>query len=161
MPTGSDTFFCIDAAFNFKIYYIVYMLKNSISLLMSVLLFSSPLNYSFNLHYCGDRLVIIDSIFENHKGCGMESESILTPPCLQQFHSDCCTDVFLGTIKYPDHLKKTVQSVEHYHSGLAVSHFLEVLQNFNIDSIYLTHLARPPTSAKKIYLTCQQWIFYG
>ena len=129
-----------------------------ISLFLSLLFVSSPLSYGLNLHYCADRLVTVESIFESHHGCGMETEAIFTAQT--QFNSNCCADVFLGTTKFADYTTKSelvMQAEVSIHTT-----------SFYWDPSFVTYeqkpalaTARPPDLVEKLFLVHQQWTLYG
>ena len=138
--------------------YLCLMFARFISLLMCLLFINSPLSYSLTLHYCRDKLVSIDSIYDNHKGCGMESNPLGTGQV--KFTTDCCSDVFLGIAEYADHIVKTAQCLGFVKQPLGVSNHWNIFLTPFVESINRSILARPPNILHTIYLINQQWILY-
>lgn len=138
--------------------YLCLMFTRFISLLMCLLFINSPLSYSLTLHYCRDKLVSIDSIYDYHKGCGMESNPLGTGQV--KFTTDCCSDVFLGIAEYADHIVKTAQCLGFVKQSLGVSNYWNIFLTPFVESINSSTFARPPNILHAIYLIYQQWILY-
>ena len=70
-------------------------MKRLVSFLLSLLFLTSPFSYGLNLHYCGEQLVDIASVFVKAEGCGMEPEQKGVTESSSLYQSSCCDDVVL------------------------------------------------------------------
>lgn len=137
-------------------------MKKAVSFLLSLLFLNSPFSYGLNLHYCGEKLVDIASVFTEVEGCGMESESKKTPPSNSIHQSSCCDDVVLLPDLLEDY-KTNSEIVLDVEKQLDVSTGLLSIGNslhipFVPDEI---SLPQPPLLVVEFYKEYKQLIVYG
>ncbi len=137
-------------------------MKKVVSFLLSLLFLNSPFSYGLNLHYCGEKLVNIASVFTEAEGCGMESESKKTPLSNSIHQSSCCDDVVLLPDLLEDY-KTNSEIVLDVEKQLDVSTGLLSIGNslhipFVPDEI---PLPQPPLLVVEFYKEYKQLIVYG
>lgn len=69
--------------------------KKCISLILAVLLLVSNTGLAFNVHYCGDKIASISSVYTTGRVCEMEKPVVIKPCCAKKIaeqHKKCCKD---------------------------------------------------------------------
>lgn len=68
--------------------------KKCTSFLMAIYLLVSTSGLAFNVHYCGDEIASVSSIFKVDEPCEMETEQVEKSCCgkTSDDHSGCCSD---------------------------------------------------------------------
>lgn len=121
---------------------------------------SSPMSYSFNLHYCGGYLIAIESVFKAHKGCGMEDITTIFSSQEALLHTDCCEVVLLKPNGMND-FSVDIDSKITY-SWVKVMIPTDQISEISFSkSLVVELLPRPPSLVYHRFMRFQQLLTYG
>ncbi|MGC6421796.1 MAG: HYC_CC_PP family protein [Flavobacteriaceae bacterium] len=132
-----------------------------ITTLTSLLLVNNSLIFNLNLHYCNDQLVAVQTVFEGHQGCGMESEDIDSADAEHFLTLDCCQDVSLHAATSPSVFELLKCNTDNRLLDFLTSP-LPLSCTYLAEKVLLKlPLIRPPIRITKLYLLFEQWTLYG
>lgn len=120
------------------------------AILMTIVVLSSTMSFTFNMHYCGETLMDT-AIFQKAKTCGMNMENPLTDSC-SITKKNCCNDDVL-VVDGQDDLQLQIDKISFEQQVFIVSFIYTYLNLFeglenNTPSF---EAYKPPLVVKQIF----------